>query len=119
MMNVQMKNVPTTETVQETDVQIGNQQLKADAGKLQLTLVPTEIIKAIAAVREFGVAKYHKRDSWKQVEIQRYRDALYRHFVKYLEDPESLDEESGLPSLWHVATNVAFLIELENKNKND
>ena len=30
-------------------------------------------------------------DSWKQVEKQRYIDALYRHFLHFIEDPESID----------------------------
>ena len=95
-----------------------NQELKRDAGKPQLTLVPTQIITDIARVREFGVAKYHKRDSWKDVEIQRYRDALFRHLLLYINDPKGVDEESGLPHLSHVACNVAFLCELEKTDGN-
>ena len=94
-----------------------DQKIKADAGKLRLSLVPTEIIKAIAAIREYGVKKYPEggRDNWKRVEVERYRDALFRHLLAYLEDPDSLDEESGLPALWHLACNVAFLCELEKE----
>ena len=94
---------------------IPNQNLKKDAGKPQLTLVPTQIIYDIARVREFGVQKYHKRDSWKQVEIERYRDALFRHLLLYLNDPQGVDEESGLTHLSHIACNVAFLCELEKE----
>ena len=36
-----------------------------------------------------------------------------RHLVAYMREPQGTDEESGLPHLWHVACNVAFLIELE------
>lgn len=39
---------------------------------------------------------------------------MYRHLVRYLDDPDGVDDESGLPHLWHLATNVAFLCELEN-----
>lgn len=39
-------------------------------------------------------------------------DALYRHWLAYL-GGEERDEESGLPHLWHLATNVAFLIDME------
>lgn len=90
-----------------------DQTAKADAGKLQLTLVPTGIIRAIAHIREYGNRKYGDPDNWKKVEAQRYRDALFRHLLAYLDDPNGLDEESGLPHLWHLACNVAFLIELE------
>ena len=91
-----------------------DQTAKADAGKLPLTLVPTELIRAVAAVRKYGVQKYKQPDNWKRVEPQRYRDAAFRHFLAYIDDPESLDE-SGLPHLWHCACNLAFLIALEKK----
>lgn len=52
------------------------------------------------------------------MEIQRYRDAAFRHFLAYLDDPQGVDEESGLPHLWHLACNIAFLCELEDI-KND
>ena len=92
----------------------GDQEAKADGGKLRLTLVPVYLIYAVAAVREYGSQKYHDPDNWKKVEPQRYKDALYRHWLAYLSG-EELDEESHLPHLWHIATNVAFLIELETK----
>lgn len=88
--------------------------MKSDAGKIRPTLVPTGIIRGIAAVRGFGVKKYHDPDNWKQVEPQRYKDALYRHWLSYLSGKEK-DEESGLPHLWHLVTNAAFLIELERE----
>lgn len=92
---------------------MNDQSVKADAGKLQLTLVPTQIIRDIAEVRMFGNEKYHDPDSWRRVEPQRYRDAMFRHLLAYLDDPKSVDEESGYPHLWHLACNVAFLCELE------
>ena len=93
---------------------MGNQKIKADAGKPQLTLVPPEIIYAIARVREYGVSKYKTVDGWRDVEPQRCRDALYRHWLAYL-NGEECDEESGLPHLWHLACNAAFLIEMGGK----
>lgn len=92
-----------------------NQEVKKDSGKPRLTLVPTQILIDIARVREFAVDnKYKDKDSWRQVEPQRYRDALFRHLIAYINNPDGVDEESGLPHLWHIATNVAFLCELEN-----
>lgn len=93
-----------------------DQSIKADAGKLPITLVPREIVRNIAAVRRFGKMKYGSAENWKQVSKERYRDALCRHLLAYLDDPEAKDEESGLPALWHIATNVAFLCELEKEN---
>lgn len=93
-----------------------NQQAKADAGKLQLTLVPRGIIRAIARIRMYGNEKYHDPENWRTVEIERYRDAAFRHFLSYLDDPQGVDEESGLPHLWHLACNVAFLVEMEERH---
>lgn len=90
------------------------QTAKADAGKLQLTLVPRQIIRAIAAIRMYGNRKYGSSDNWKNVEPERYRDAAFRHFLAYLDDPKGYDEESGLPHLWHLCCNLAFLCEMED-----
>ena len=89
-----------------------DQQAKADAGKPRPTLTPVSLIDAVTAVRMYGNAKYHDPENWRQVEPQRYRDALYRHWLAYLKG-EKCDQESGLPHLWHLATNAAFLIEME------
>jgi len=85
---------------------------KSDAGKPRPTLVPVSLIEAVTAVREYGCRKYHDPENWRQVAPQRYRDALYRHWLAYLRG-EKTDPESGLPHLWHMACNLAFLIEME------
>lgn len=90
-----------------------DQTAKRDAGKPRPTLVPPKIIWAITRVREFGCKKYSDPDNWKKVEPQRYRDAAYRHWLAYLENVDSIDEESGLPSLWHLLTDIGFLVALE------
>lgn len=90
-----------------------DQTIKADAGKLRLSLVPTEIIRAVARVREYGANKYGSQEAWRHVEQQRYREALLRHVLAWWENPEGVDAESGLPHLEHIACNVAFLLELE------
>lgn len=89
-----------------------NQKIKADAGKLQLSLVPTEAIRDIAEVREYGNLKYTDPQSWRQVEPQRYIDALYRHLLAVIDDPQGCDEESGIKHYKHLACNAAFLCEL-------
>ena len=93
-----------------------NQEIKADYGKPRLSLVPTDVIKAIARIREYGVQKYGEKESWKQVAPERYRDAMFRHLLAYIDDPYGVDEESGLPHLWHLACNVAFLCYLDDLN---
>lgn len=92
-----------------------DQSIKADAGKPDLTLVPRNVIREIAKIRMYGVQKYGTSESWRSVEINRYRAAAFRHFLAYLDDPHGVDEESGLPHLSHLACNVAFLIELEKE----
>lgn len=91
-----------------------DQSIKADAGKPRLSLVTRKIIWAIARVREYGSLKYASSENWKAVDIQRYRDAAYRHFMAYLDNPKGKDLESGLPHLYHLACNVAFLCEMED-----
>lgn len=98
---------------------MADQTIKADAGKPRLTLVPRQILYDIAKIREYGVNKYGNSENWKAVEIERYRDAAYRHFMKYLDEPDGNDEESGLSHLAHLACNIAFLCELEKGNKAD
>ena len=99
------------EPVQNSD----DQSAKADAGKLRITLVPRQIIRAIAHVRMYGNIKYKDPENWRQVEPERYKDALMRHLLAYLDDPHSIDDESGLPHLWHAACNIAFLCEMEGE----
>lgn len=91
-----------------------NQTAKADYGKEQLCLVPRRIIHDIAAIRMYGNRKYHDPENWRTVEVQRYRDAAFRHWLAYLDDPQGVDAESGLPHLWHLACNIAFLCEMED-----
>lgn len=88
---------------------------KSDDGKPVLTLVPRGIIWAISYPRMYGLKKYPEtgEHGWKNLDIDRIRNAAYRHFMLYLDDPEGVDAESGLPHLWHLACNVAFLCERE------
>ena len=92
---------------------MNNQTAKADAGKLDLTLVPRQIIWDIAEVREYGNKKYGDPDNWKDVELKRYRAAMFRHMMAYLDDPAGVDEESGIHHYKHIACNLAFICEME------
>ena len=56
-----------------------NQEAKADAGKPNLTLVPTQIVRDIAEVREYGNRKYGSRDNWKNVELALYEWLLSQY----------------------------------------
>lgn len=94
-----------------------SQEAKADNGKAKLSLVPMEIMYAVARVREYGVKKYGSKENWKAVNPDRYKDALLRHISAYIENPEGKDAESDLPHIWHVACNVAFLIAMKYRKE--
>ena len=96
-----------------------DQTIKADAGKPELTKIPRQILYEIAKVRTYGNHKYPKGgpENWRNVEPERYRDAAFRHWLLYLDDPYGVDEESGLPHIAHVACNIAFLCELEKEDR--
>lgn len=88
---------------------------KADQGKPPISLVPTGIIWEIAKVRDYGVnVKYPEtgREGWREVGEERLRNAMLRHILRYLDDPDGVDDESGLPHISHAACGMAFLIEL-------
>lgn len=89
-----------------------SQFAKADNGKLQISLVPMQINKDIAEVRMYGTNKYNSPNNWVIVEMQRYVDALLRHLIAFIEDNNSVDEESGIPHYKHAATNMAFICEM-------
>lgn len=98
---------------------MNDQTIKSDAGKLEISLVPTQIIKDIAEVRMYGRDKYGDAESWKSVEKKRYIDALLRHTLEYIENPRSVDEESGIEHYKHMACNMAFLCSMEEQEKSD
>ena len=87
---------------------------KDTKGKAKISLVPMQILKDVAEVREYGVKKYGSVDSWKEVPIEDYRDALFRHLLEYVKDPNSVDKESGIKHYKHIACNLAFICEMEN-----
>nr|DAY06317.1 MAG TPA: hypothetical protein [Caudoviricetes sp.] len=101
------------------------EELKADSeklrkfakdtkGKAKITLAPMQILTDIAEVREYGVKKYGSVDSWKEVPIEDYRDALFRHLLEYIKDPSGVDKESSIKHYKHIACNMAFICEMEN-----
>lgn len=89
--------------------------LKYDAGKPRLDLIPPEAILAIGEVMTYGAAKYAP-NSWRGVEPERYVAALLRHLMAY-QLGEHDDPESSLSHMWHVATNAAFLVALEERSR--
>jgi len=92
---------------------------KSDAGKLKLSDVPPELIEAVAKVREYGNRKYVDPDNWKRVDPEKFHDALLRHALHSWADWRAVDEESGLPAIFHIACNAAFLCAFLMGENND
>ena len=100
-----------------------NQDAKADAGKLPMNLVPTQINRDIAQVRQYGNEKYKDPNNWRKVEKIRYVAALERHLLAYKDylngDDDGLDKESGIEHYKHMACNMAFICEMERWEKKE
>ena len=85
--------------------------LKADNGKPRLDLVPLEGLVPMARVREFALTKYGEKgiEAWRDISDERLLAALLRHLMAYQMNPKAVDEESGLPAIYHVEANAMFL----------
>lgn len=89
---------------------------KDTEGKLLMSLVPQEVIDALAATLTYGAAKYGK-NNWKTCnDLSLYEDALLRHIGAWRRG-EHTDKESGLPHLHHALANLAFLIYKNHKKE--
>ena len=95
-----------------------NQDAKADKGKPRPSLVPPALIDGVMQTREFGTARYGGPENWRGVEPHRYWDALLRHVLAAWNDWKAIDPESGMPHLWHAATNAAFLMQFLSEENN-
>lgn len=92
---------------------------KADSGKIKPRLLLEDMANAIehvSAVLCYGAEKYEER-GWKNVDPNRYVDAMYRHRLNIAKG-ELKDEESGLLHLAHIACNTMFLLQLELERLN-
>ena len=94
------------------------QDAKADAGKLEIDLVPMQIVRDVAEVRMYGNRKYGDPDNWKQVEMRRYVNAMLRHMTAFVEDYHSVDKESGIPHYKHMICNMAFIADMMARGDN-
>ncbi len=86
--------------------------IKADAGKLRMSLLPgLRALAPIARVMQWAIdVKGYIPGNWRQVEPQRYRDALARHFAAWLDDPRGRDGESPFTHLAHIGCCVLILL---------
>lgn len=96
--------------------------IKYDQEKVKYRLIPPQVTEALACIFTYGLQKYKREGSWKEVSKERYQDALMRHFQDYLKD-NKLDE-SGFPHSFHVLWNAGALVfkdleEMEIGTKED
>lgn len=85
---------------------------KYDTGKPRMDLIPPEALYALGRVLEYGARKYADRNWEKGFAWGRSVAALKRHLSAW-EAGQDFDPESGMPHLWHVLTNAAFLLAFE------
>ena len=86
--------------------------LRYNTGKPRIDLVPPSAIIALAEVMTVGALKYELHNWRKGMNHSICYAAAMRHLLKY-QGGEDIDAESGKPHLWHVLTNIAFLIEYQ------
>jgi hypothetical protein len=86
---------------------------RLNKGKPKISMVPTELIEGIAQVMMMGEQKYG-RNNWKKgLSFTETFDSLQRHLLAY-QKGEYVDQESGLPHLYHAGANLAFLCYFNN-----
>lgn len=84
--------------------------------KNKLNLVPTKIHFAIGEVMTWAEdvkSPNYPRDNWRKgLSVTSLQDSIERHYFAY-KDPDysDFDEESKIHHLYHMAANLAYLIE--------
>jgi len=84
---------------------------KDDAGKVMMSLLEPDFLEGVAEVLTQGGKKYGFHN-WKTLPLDeqaRYKDALMRHTNEFMRG-NSIDPDSGMDHLLHVACNCMFLI---------
>lgn len=86
---------------------------KFDNGKVMMELLPLPVMEEVAKVLTFGAKKYAP-NGWQKLPNaeERYLGAMLRH-LSAIQKGESVDPESGLPHINHVACNAMFLTYFE------
>lgn len=89
---------------------------KFDGDKVRMELFPLPVAESISKVLTFGAKKYAP-NGWQKLPnaVQRYWGALFRH-MSLLQSGELVDEDSGLPHIYHVGCNITFLIHFYDEN---
>ena len=86
--------------------------VKFDHGKRRVDLVPTEAINALADVLTAGAVKYGEHNWRHGMDWSRVYGAAQRHMLAFW-GGDDIDDESGMPHLWHALTNISFLVSYQ------
>lgn len=93
--------------------------LKYDNNKPSLSLIDPSFLEGLAKVLDFGKEKYGAHNWRSGISVSRLISAIYRHLGE-INRGSDLDSESGLPHVYHLASNVMFLAWiLENRKEFD
>lgn len=102
------------EIKKDTMVEAATGGLRDNKGKPRLSLVPPSLRRAVAEVifksSTEGGGKYPMHNWRKGLPMMEVADSLQRHMDHWI-DGEDFDKETGLHHFYHVACNIAFLIE--------
>ena len=71
----------------------------------RVSQVPPQIVRDIAEVQE------QAPDDWRNTGPEPFIEDFLRHTLCFMEDPRSLDDESGKPHYKHMACCLAFIAE--------
>lgn len=90
------------------------QGIRYNTGKLPFELIPPEVEVALVKVLKMGAEKYAPRNWEKGLSWTETYGSLRRHLNKWM-GGEDVDEESGMPHLYHVLANAAFLVTFHDR----
>ena len=93
------------------------EQVLKQGQKLNTLLLHRDLANALEAVNRVLHWGCNERQppypetGWKDMPLDKYKQALLRHQSEWLKDPSSIDSESGKLHLAHMATNALILLQ--------
>lgn len=86
--------------------------IKQTKGKARgFRLLPWDALAEIAGVYQYGIEKGYLAESWRNVDLGEYEDAMFRHWAAHKRG-ELIDPESGLRHVAHFAWNALAVLVL-------
>jgi len=79
-----------------------------DPNKLQPSMIPPTFIEGVTQVLMFGARKYARGNWMRGMSFTDVLDAIKTHTLA-IERGEDLDNDSGLPHIYHIGCGLAFL----------